>query len=290
MTKARRVAVTGSAGFIGSHLVPVLKENGWGVEELDLKTGIDITDWGAMKDIGPFDVLVHLAGGAVVTDSFREPRRFLASSMTGTLNMLELCSERKSFMIYASSAHVYASPRYLPLDEAHPVLPSSPYALSKLTGEHLCRGYHQFADLDVGIVRAFNVYGEGQSHEALIPSILKQAMDGAVVLKDPLPRRDFVYVDDLIVAYVKLIELGPVGFEAINVGSGKSHSVREVVDIVCEALGEKASVTFTNERRKGEIPESVADIGKARGLLKWQPRYDLRRGIHKMLEMQRQPA
>ena len=225
------IVVTGSKGFVGRYLTRALLDKGYKVIEIDLISGFDITNWSEVKDIPRFDVLIHLAAKSFVPDSFINPSSFYKTNFLGTLNALELCKKYKAKMVYASS-YVYGKPNYLPIDESHQVNAFNPYAQSKIIGEHLCKGYNRDFGIPVIILRPFNIFGFGQNYNFLIPSIIKQAKSGKILLKDPEPKRDFIYIDDMIEAYIKCIEYNDSSFEIFNIGFGKSYSVKEIVNMV----------------------------------------------------------
>jgi len=277
------VAVSGSSGFIGRRLVKRLLAVPHTVCEMDIARGFDITDWVQLDIIPRFDVCIHLASRSFVPDSFRMPREFFYVNVMGTLNLLELCRRYQARMIYVSS-YVYGSPLYLPVDEGHPLSAHNPYAQSKIIAEQVCQYYSWQFRVPVIVFRPFNIYGPSQSEPFLIPSIIRQAKMGSVLLKDPRPKRDWLFVDDFIEAV--LLAMGAVdkSFEVFNLGSGSSYSVTCVVDVILEALGKKVPVTYLGEEREHEVMETFADIRKARNLLSWEPHFDLRGGIRKCLE------
>ena len=199
-----RVAVTGSGGFLGKHLINQLNSSGHDIIEVDLIKGFDITDWESISSISGFDVLVHLAALSFVPKAFENPAEFYRTNVIGTLNALELCRLNNARIIFTSS-YVYGAPDYLPIDERHPLKAFNPYAQSKLMGEDLCKAYHRDFDVPVCIFRPFNIYGSGQASHFLIPLILNQAKVGKVQLKDPRPKRDFIHINDVVSAYLKAV-------------------------------------------------------------------------------------
>jgi nucleoside-diphosphate-sugar epimerase len=286
MLKEKIVAITGSAGFVGSGLVKRLRSENVRVMELDLKNGIDITNWQLVENIDGIDILIHLAARTSVPESFSKPKEFLHTNINGTLNMLELCRKCNARMIFASSSLVYGIPSYLPVDEMHPINGTNPYATSKIVGEELCKGYYRSFGLRIIIVRPFNIYGAFQISDSLISTITKQAKEGKIILRDPSPRRDYLYIDDIVDAYLKLCEYTKSDFEIFNIGMGKSYSVEEVASTMVELLGNNIEIEFTHERRVNEIDEIRAEITKARTLMNWHPRIDLKMGIQKVLDSQ----
>ncbi len=278
-----KAVVTGSGGFIGSRLVRRLLERGDDVIGLDVCTGCDICDWGQVERTEGFDVLYHLAAKTFVPDSYENPRDLYRVNLVGTLHTIELCRRNGAKMVFASS-YVYGRPRYQPIDEDHPREPFNPYAQSKIMGEDLCAGYHRDFGVPVVVLRPFNIYGPGQDPRFLIPSIVEQARAGLVELKDPEPRRDWVYVDDVVEAYVRAGGLAASGFEVFNLGSGESHSVREVVDLLVRHAGRDVSVRFSGEQRRSEIMDTVADITRAVERIGWRPLVSLGEGLRRVME------
>ena len=280
--RGKVAVVTGSSGFIGQHLVKALVEKGAKVVELDVKNGVDLTDWNQVSKIGSFDFLFHLAAKTFVPDSYQNPRDFYYTNITGTINILELCRIRKAKIIFASS-YIYGNPQYLPIDEKHPIAAFNPYSETKIIGEQLCEGYHRNFGIPVVILRPFNIYGPGQNENFLIPSILKQAKTGAILLKDPDPRRDMLFIDDVVGAYMKAAEYDQRDYEVFNIGSGKSYSVRGIVNTVIDLLDHEIDVKFSGEKRKNEVLDTIADISKAKMLLNWEPKTTLRSGLEQIL-------
>ncbi|MEE4311957.1 MAG: NAD-dependent epimerase/dehydratase family protein [candidate division KSB1 bacterium] len=276
------IAVTGSSGFIGSYFVKHLESKGTSVIKLDITEGVDLTKWDQVRQTERFDVLFHLAGKTFVPASYAEPRAFYHDNLISTLNALELCRLHEARMILASS-YVYGVPQYLPIDEDHPVNAINPYALSKIMCEDLCKGYYRDFGVPVMIFRQSNVYGHGQNLNFLIPKIVEQAQAGKINLMDSTPKRDFVYVDDVISAYIKgLTDIG-VNFEIFNIGSGESYSVSEIVKMVVSHFSESIQVHYSGEKRAVEIPDTCYNISKAKEMLNWNPRIDIRDGITKMI-------
>lgn len=275
-----RILVTGSEGFVGQRLLVLLKQSGYAVATADLRQGFDVTNWEQLQTLMPFDTAVHLAAKVFVPAAYRHPRNFYHANVVGTLNMLELCRLNGAKLIFASS-YVYGSPRYLPIDEGHPLQSVNPYSESKIMGERLCSRYHTDFGLRVVILRPFNIFGPAQNDAFLIPNILKQLEEkGSVRLKDPAPRRDFVYVDDVAEAFLAAIRFEDSPFEIFNIGSGTSFSVQEIAEeIIHQAGASDAVLAFSHEQRHAEIQDCLAEISKAKKILQWHPRTDIRDGI-----------
>lgn len=273
-----RIAVTGSTGFIGKNLVLSLIQSGHEVVEISRSKGLNICQWDSIKDIDACDAIVHLAAKTFVPDSFDNPREFYQVNMNATLNALELARLWKAKLIFMSS-YFYGAPKYVPVDEEHPLHPHNPYAQSKFISEELCRGYHRDFGISVTAFRLFNIYGPGQKDSFIIPEILKKIASGKVILKDPRPKRDYIHVNEVVSVIMRTIEMQLEGFNIFNLGTGNSWSVQELVDILKKISPTKFDVEFTHEYRQGEVLDSVADTSKLKNLIGWNNQIDLREGL-----------
>ena len=277
-----KILVTGAAGFIGRALVPALAVAGHEVLTLGRHDG-DVAEPATWTRFGAADHVFHLAARSYVPDSWRDPAGFLHTNATGTARALEYCGAHKAHLILAS-AYVYGVPRRLPIREDDPVAPNNPYAESKVAAERLSVGHAANTGLPVTVVRPFNVFGPGQRPAFLIPTIIDHVREARDIrIKDLTPRRDYVFLDDLVAALVATMEQ-PEGSRVFNIGSGVSHSVAEVIDTIQAAAGTRLPVVDEHEPRDNEIPDVRADITRARAVLGWRPRYSLADGIARMLE------
>jgi len=277
-----KIAITGSRGFVGSFLSKRLIELNFDIVEIDLEVGYDITNWDSISTVENFDLLIHLAAKSYVPDSLKNPVEFYKTNILGTINALEMCRKLDVKIIFASS-YVYGTPQYLPIDENHPVEAFNPYSQSKLIGEDLCRSYSRDFNVPAIILRPFNIYGKGQSSDFLVPLILNQAEKGIVKLKDSRPKRDFIYIEDVVDAFIKSIEYSASNFEIFNIGTGKSTSIAELTSLISGYFGNKLQISFSEEKRKHEVLNTIADIKKANHLLNWFPQYSLEKGIESMI-------
>jgi len=279
-----KIIVTGSHGFIGKKLVQTLKTNGHDIHSVDLATGYDVAEWDSVKDLKDFDVLIHLAAITYVPQSFKTPREMFRVNINGTLNMLELCRINKAKMIFNSS-YVYGKPQYLPIDEKHPISSHNPYCQSKIIGESLCESYNKDFKVPIMIFRLFNVYGEGQAPHFLIPHILqklKQKQD--IVLENPIPKRDYIHIKDILKVYQKAIDYKASNYEIFNIGTGISHSAKDVAEMMLKASPIKMELSFSGKERVNEVLDTVADIAKIRKLLKWEPKISLEQGLAELVK------
>jgi UDP-glucose 4-epimerase len=265
----KKILVTGSSGFVGKNLVAELKRQDAEVSTLTDRSGrrIDIRDQQIVKEMRDIDIVYHLAAITSVPLSFENPRETYEVNVLGTLNILEMCSQ----------------PQYLPINEKHQLQPTNPYARSKILGEELCRAYNTDFGLKCIILRPFNIYGVGQSRNFLIPSIIAQLQCGKIELKDSEPKRDFIYISDVIDAYIKAGEFSG-NFEVFNIGDGRSYSVKEIVDKIIHLYGKEVKVEYRNERRKNEIMDTIADAKKAKEKLGWEPKVEIDKGLQDILK------
>jgi UDP-glucose 4-epimerase len=284
--KDRTVLVTGGRGFIRSALSDRLEKEGTKVISVDSKEGLDICDLKQLTDVAKdhrIESIYHLAALSYVPYSWEHPHEVYQKNITGTLNVLELCRQQGISKTVQISSYVYGRPQYLPVDEDHPIYPASPYNWSKFIGEKLCEAYSRDFGIDCVVLRPFNIYGIGQNPDFLIPTIIDQVFKGdEVVLADLRPKRDYLYLDDMIEALINAGNYSSAGIDFFNIGYGKSYSVGEIVDEIARIAGKKVTVKCLDQQRKGEILDVVADIGKAEGILKWRPQIDLAEGLSKI--------
>ena len=281
LTKGDEVLITGSNGFIGSALTKqLIKKGEYNIKTFDLNNG-NVEDY----DFSGFDVkhICHLAARTFIPQSWNEPYDYYKVNFMGTLNILEYCRKHGAGMTFLST-YMYGTPRYLPVDEKHPKEAHSVYNHTKLLAEEACEFYSLHFGVSVTILRLFNVYGAGQQKDFLIPSIIQQALKGDYIeVMDTRPKRDFVYIDDVINAIC--LCLGKEGFNVYNVGSGCSFSVLEIIKIICDVLGEEKKIIDKNQPRVNEIMDIIADTKKIRTELAWQPKISFEEGIRKTLKI-----
>jgi nucleoside-diphosphate-sugar epimerase len=276
-----RILVTGASGFIGKHLIPRLRGIGHEVIENNSQSG-DVWKEATWSRIPRADVVVHLAGKTFVPDSWRDPGAFVKCNLLGTVAALNYCRMHKARMIFLSS-YLYGNPQSLPIPETAPLVANNPYALSKKLAEEACRFYAHSFDIEIAILRPFNVYGPGQSEDFLIPCIIRQVVDGKEIkVRSLTPKRDYVHVSDLVEAIIKCVAVKQ-RLSIFNIGTGKSHSVGELIQIIQGIKKTNLTVISSGEERQDEIMDTVADVSLARSALGWQPRWSLGRGISSLL-------
>jgi nucleoside-diphosphate-sugar epimerase len=289
-----RALVTGGAGFIGSHLVDALLQEGWSVRVLDdLSTGrlanlahaatdVDVlrsdirvaaTARLAMANV---DVVFHQAAVSSAPRSFADPATSLEVNALGTLRVLEAARDAGvRRIVIASSSSVYGAQQATPLREDVRPRPISPYGASKLVGEALAETFSQAYGMQVVCLRYFNVYGPRQridgSSTALVPSTVRRLLHGErpVVFGDGAQTRDFTFVGDVVAANLLAAGAGS-GFGVYNVGSGAARSVSEVVALVAAAMGRRLQ-PISAPGRSGDVRHTLADLGLSRRELGYEP-------------------
>ncbi len=304
----KKVLVTGSEGFIGSHLVERLVElgarvravvlynfaNSWGwleslppavLEEVEVCPG-DVRDQGMVKEaLKGQEIIFHLAALIGIPYSYKAPASYVQTNVVGTLNMLEAAREcGVERFIHTSTSEVYGTAVYVPIDERHPLQTQSPYAATKIAADKLAESYHRTFGLPVVTVRPFNTYGPRQSARAVIPTVITQALTSKEVKLGSLhPTRDLTFVKDTVEGFIKSAAAERAVGEVINIGSGFEISIGELARLILGLIpGCKAELAEDVERRRppgSEVERLWADNRKARELLGWQPAYTLEKGL-----------
>jgi UDP-glucose 4-epimerase len=281
------VLVTGGAGFIGSHVVDGLVRAGYSVKVLDnlsagslenlglhLSSGAiqffegDIRDKVLTKKLcRDVNAVVHLAALVSVPLSVKDPDTTFDVNVNGTSNLLySCCSLNVRKVVFASSCAVYGTPEYLPIDEEHQTRPLSPYASSKLEGEHVCEEFSECSHADVVIFRFFNVYGSRQvsgEYGGVITKFMDRAEAGKplVIFGDGSQTRDFVYVSDVVQAVLLVLSKNHTE-GTFNIGFGEAVSVEALAEKVLGLTGKDVGVVH-EPPRPGDIERSEADVFKA---------------------------
>jgi UDP-glucose 4-epimerase len=298
-----KVLVTGGAGFIGSHLVERLVGAGHEVTVLDdLSTGRrdrldavarriaflegDVRDARACRRAARgAEVVYHQAALSAVGRSIDDPSLVFAVNVMGTLTVLEAAREAGARrVVFASSSSVYGNTPTLPKSESDPLLPLSPYAASKVSGEALCRAYQASMGLETVALRYFNVYGPRQDpggrYAAVVPLFIQAMAEGRMpfVHGTGQQTRDFTYVEDATHAIQLAGETAGAAGHVLNVGAGGRASILELARLVAAAVGYTGAFEH-GPPRVGDVRDSQADVERAREVLGWTPRIGLAEGV-----------
>jgi dTDP-glucose 4,6-dehydratase len=308
-----KVLITGADGFIGSHLTEALVEQGhdvrafvrynafnsWGwldtvdeevLDAVEIFSG-DVRDpngvRGAMRGI---DVVYHLAALISIPYSYHSPDTYVDTNVTGTLNILQAARDLGTEkIVHTSTSEVYGSAQFVPITEEHPLQGQSPYAASKIGADQMALSFYRSFNTPVTVIRPFNTYGPRQSTRAVIPTIITQIASGrrALELGNLHPTRDFSFVEDTVRGFMAIANSDEAVGEVVNVGSGFEISIRDLVDLIAEAMNVSVTVETDEERTrpgKSEVDRLYADISKAEELLGWTPTYGGRDGFKRGLK------
>lgn len=282
-----RILITGINGFIGRHLAKRLIERGhkvWGVK--NEKGGV-INKKVVERAVGGADIVIHLAALTSHKDIVENKLETLETNLAGTKNVLEAFIKSKTTkkFLYASTGKVYGKIVHLPITETHPTNPLNILGKSKLITENLIDFYSN-QDKEFVIFRIFNIYGPGQSEDFLIPTILKQLEKGnKLVLGDIKAKRDCIYIDDVVDAFVKVIEQkGLKGLSIFNLASGKSFSAAEIVKMIGKIKGANIKVKSDLKKvRHDEMKDEYGSFTKAKKTFGWEPKISLQKGLEKII-------
>jgi len=310
--KYSNILVTGGAGFIGSHIVNRLLNNGFEVTVIDnLSTGRlekidyndrpnfhfikgDIRDFDLIKGVViDIDAVFHKAALVNVVYSFKDPLTTHDVNVRGTLNLLKTClnSDVKR-IIFASSASIYGETNVLPIREDIIQKPMSPYAVSKLAAENYAKLFFRAYGLETVCLRYFNVYGpkqESSPYSGVTPIFINRALheQPPVIHGNGEQTRDFVNVQDVVDAnMLALWSKNAVG-EVFNIGTGTPTSIDQLAKTILQILGKESLKPIYTDSRPGDIPASYADISKARRALGYNPKVTLKEGITKLVDWYR---
>jgi NAD dependent epimerase/dehydratase len=314
-----KVLVTGADGFIGSHLVERLLDEGcalkafvcynsfnsWGwldtlpkqtLARLEVFAG-DIRDPnGVRQAVTGADVVFHLAALIAIPFSYDAPDSYVDTNVKGTLNVLQAARDAGTRrVLVTSTSEVYGTARYVPIDEAHPRQAQSPYAASKIGADAIAESFHRCFDAPVVIVRPFNTYGPRQSARAVIPTILTQLLSGAAEIRlgSLHPTRDFNYVKDTCDAFVALAKCDAAVGEEVNVATQLELSIADCAAELIRQVNPGARIVSDDVRKRPERSEVERLLGsnaKIRRLTGWEPRRSFAAGIAETVAWFREPA
>ena len=303
-----KVLVTGSDGFIGSHLTEALIEQGYDVRafvyynsfnhwgcldsfpeqlrnELDVFAG-DIRDPNGVRTaMEGCDTVFHLAALIGIPFSYHSPDSYVDTNIKGTLNVLQaarlLGTER---VFVTSTSEVYGTAQFVPITEDHPFQGQSPYSASKIGADRIAESFYRSFDLPVTIVRPFNTYGPRQSARAVIPTIITQLKSGfkKIKLGDLRPTRDFVYVKDTVNGYLEIAETDSTIGEEINIATNSEISIGDLANTLRDLINPEAEILRDDKRvrpEKSEVQRLFGSNEKLKSLTEWKQSYSLEEGL-----------
>jgi dTDP-glucose 4,6-dehydratase len=312
-----KVLVTGAGGFIGSHLVERLVADGaevrafveydsrgsWGwldvadthvTDAVEIIAG-DIRDAHAVRQaMAGCDTVFHLAALVGIPYSYLAPESYVQTNVTGTLNVVQAATDLGvGLVVQTSTSEVYGTAQYVPIDEAHPLNPQSPYAATKVGADQVALAYCRSFGTPVTVLRPFNTYGPRQSARAVIPTVITQIAAArarsepcTVRLGATAPTRDFNFVADTVAAFVLAATTRAAVGEVVNIGSNFEISIGETAKLIAGLMRAEIRIETADERLRpagSEVERLWCDNSRAAELLGWRPAYAGRDGFRRGL-------
>jgi nucleoside-diphosphate-sugar epimerase len=303
--------VTGAAGFIGARTAEMLLNDGHtvtGIDNMndaydprikDYRLGrlralpgftfhkLDISNKAVIDRFKSerFDAVINLAARAGVRFSVEDPWVFVESNVLGTLNMLEICRQTgtKKFVVASTSSIYGADPPYPTPESASSSESLQPYAASKKGAEAMCHAYHHLYDIDITVVRYFTVYGPAGRPDLALFRFVQWITEGLPVRinGDGEQSRGFTYIDDIARGTIQALK--PLGYEVINLGGHEVITINNLIKLIEEVTGRKADVQY-GPPNPADMRTNSADVTKAGELLGWEPQFNMRAGVEKLVE------
>ncbi len=306
-----KALVTGSDGFIGSHLTELLLEKGYKVRALSYYNSFN--NWGWLEDIPAHsnleivtgdvrdphfckelvkgcDLIFHLAALIAIPYSYVAPDSYVDTNVKGTLNICQAAKENGNIrVIHTSTSEVYGTALYVPIDEKHPKQAQSPYSASKIGADAMAMSFYNAFNLPVTIARPFNTYGPRQSARAIIPTIISQIASGMKEIKvgDLSPTRDFNYVKDTAAGFLALAESNQTIGKEINIATNSEISMQAVFDLINEIMQSDVNFVVDEQRLRpsnSEVFRLWGNNSLITSLTYWQPTTTIKSGLQETIE------
>ncbi len=307
-----KILVTGADGFIGSHLVERLLEEGhdikaftyynsfntWGwldtlskeqLSEIDIFSG-DIRDPnGVYEAVKGVEQVFHLAALIAIPFSYHSPDSYIDTNIKGTLNILQAAKKLEtSRVLVTSTSEVYGTAQYVPIDELHPFQGQSPYSATKIGADRLAESFYRSFEMPITIVRPFNTYGPRQSARAVIPTIVTQLLAGQKEIKlgSLRPTRDFNYVKDTADGFIEIAKSDKTIGQEINIASQQEISIGDLAEEIISQINPSAKIICEEDRlrpEKSEVNRLLGSNEKIKRLTDWTPHYTFKQGIQETI-------
>ncbi|MFM1898572.1 MAG: hypothetical protein RL577_812 [Bacteroidota bacterium] len=316
--KGTRVLVTGADGFIGSHLVEALIQEGarvkafvyynsfnsWGWLDhfpKELKSQLEIFSGDVRDPNGVYtamegcEIVFHLAALIAIPYSYHSPDSYVDTNVKGTLNIVQAAKrlgvER---VLVTSTSEVYGTAQFVPITEEHPKQPQSPYSASKIGADAMADSFYRSFELPVTLVRPFNTYGPRQSARAVIPTIISQLLNGYTEIKlgDTRPTRDLVYVKDTAQGFIRIAQTPSLIGHEVNIATEQEISVGDLAQNLIEQINPAARVVSEDERLRPAASEVFRLLGsraKLESHTQWRPSTPLQDGLAQTIEWFKDP-
>ena len=314
----KNVLITGADGFIGSHLVEALINEGckvrafvyynsfnsWGwldtlpkdlLKNIDVFSG-DIRDPNGVRlAMNDCDIVFHLAALIAIPFSYHSPDSYIDTNVKGTLNIIQAAKDLKlERVLVTSTSEVYGTAQYIPIDENHPRQPQSPYSASKIGADCIAESFYRSFDVPVTVVRPFNTYGPRQSARAIIPTIITQLLNGVQELKlgDLTPTRDLLFVKDTVTGFLEIAKSDALIGQDCNIATQSEISIADLANELIRQINPLASILEDSQRIRPEKSEVFRLYGSNDKILKytnWKINYSFEQGLAETIEWFRDP-
>ena len=312
MLNISKILITGSDGFIGSHLTEALLENGFKVRAFVYYNSFNSCGWldtlpeeikdkieffpgdirdpngvnEAMKNV---DIVFHLAALIAIPFSYNSPDSYIDTNVKGTLNILQAARKNNvKRVLITSTSEVYGTAQFVPITELHPKQPQSPYSASKIGADAIADSFYRSFELPVTIVRPFNTYGPRQSARAVIPTIISQLLNGAEEIKlgDVSPTRDLLFVKDTVSGFIKIAQCEDLIGHEVNIATQSEISVGSLAQLIINKINPDAKIVTDTLRIRPEKSEVFRLFGsneKLKSYTDWKPKYSLEEGLEETI-------
>ncbi|MGC8738493.1 MAG: GDP-mannose 4,6-dehydratase [Candidatus Hydrogenedens sp.] len=304
---SKRALITGAGGFVGKHLTRHLINSGWEIIGCDIvpQEGVQTCNLldteqteTFIKSINSVSHVFHLSAVSFVPQSMQDPLSCFQTNTDSVISLTQLLNKhfgQDITFIFISTSEVYGPPYYLPINETHPLNPQNPYAISKLASDLYCQYIHKKGLLPTFIIRPFNHSGAGQNERFVLSSFAKQFIEMEKGIKQPIlhvgnieVKRDFLHVSDVVRVYELLAQKKGTG-DVYNLCSGKTYSLKQIIDILQTITGIKTEILIDKERtRTNDIPIICGSYEKLKTDFSWEPQYDIKDILNDLLNYWRE--